>query len=312
MNILVTGGAGFIASHVVDKLVAAGGSGTTGHHVAVLDNLTSGKRANVNQQAIFHHIDIRDPAVEDILASFGAEVVIHHAAQTEVSRSAANPALDADINIIGSINLLEACRRRGVRKVIYASSAAVYGTPQCLPIDETHVVAPLSGYGISKHTVEHYLAVYNSLYGLEYTVLRYANAYGIRQDPRVEGGVVSIFIDRLLQGKSCSIQGDGLQTRDFVYVTDIAEANVLALEACNGDTLNIGTGKAVSVRELYDTMAGMFSEVRPVEYVAARTGDIHDSCFDSHLARERLGWAPQVSLAEGLQLTVDYYRSRLI
>ena len=305
MNVLVTGGAGFIGSHVVDALIAQG------HHVAVMDNLTTGKRAHVNPEAVFHHNDIRDPAIEDIISTFQAEVVIHHAAQIEVAKSVAFPALDAETNIIGSICLLEACRKRGVRKVIYASSAAVYGVPQTLPIAENHPVAPLSGYGISKHTVEHYLSIYKDLYGLDYTILRYANAYGIRQDPRGEGGVVSVFTQRLLSGKPCIIQGDGSQTRDFVYVTDIAQANCLALTRSDGDILNIGTGTAVTIKQLCDIMSGLTPDAKLVEYAPPRPGDIHDSCFDSGLARKNLEWEPQVSLQEGLECTLEYYRARL-
>jgi UDP-glucose 4-epimerase len=219
-----------------------------------------------------------------------------------------NPLLDANINIMGTINLLEACRKYGVQKVVYASSAAVYGNPQYLPIDENHPVKPLSGYGISKHTVEHYLEVYRNLYGLRYTVLRYANVYGIRQDPRGEGGVISIFIDKILNGERFIINGDGEQTRDYIYVEDIARANLAAIDRADGEILNIGTGKSTSLNELVGLFRTITGEPLEVGYGPERPGDIKHSYFRIEKAKSQLAWEPSVTLKEGLSKTYEYYR----
>ncbi|KLU62665.1 UDP-glucose 4-epimerase [Peptococcaceae bacterium CEB3] len=302
MRILVTGGAGFIGSHVVDRLVAAD------HHVAVIDNLSSGLKEHINGKAVFYRCDIGDTErLERIFAAERPDYVIHHAAQISVQNSLSDPLQDARVNIMGTLNLLNCCRDFGVRKIIYASSAAVYGNPEYLPLDEKHSLNPLSPYGVSKHTPEHYIQMYAGAYGLNYTVLRYANAYGPRQDALGEGGVVSIFIDRLLQENPVVIYGDGEQTRDFVYVEDLAEANLMALERGDYGIYNIGTSVRTSVNSLLEAINEINgSHARPV-HKPARPGDIRHSYMCGEKARLELGWGPKFSLYEGLELTLKYY-----
>lgn len=301
MKILVTGGAGFIGSHIVDLLVARG------DQVVIVDNLVSGREENVNPNAIFYRLDLTNPAILDVFEKERPQVVIHQAAQIQVDTSVKDPLFDANTNIMGTIRLLEACRKTGVEKVVYASSAAVYGNPVYLPLDENHPVRPLSGYGVSKYTVEHYLDVYAHLYQLSYTVLRYANVYGIRQDPRGEGGVISIFMDKVLREETLTIFGDGEQTRDYIYVKDVARANLAAIERGEGEVLNIGTGMRVSLNEVvqyFDEIVGFKSQV---VYGDERPGDIKHSFYDISKARQVLNWEPKVTLKEGLTTTYEYY-----
>ncbi|MBF7081620.1 SDR family oxidoreductase [Desulfallas sp. Bu1-1] len=303
MRVLVTGGAGFIGSHIVDALVARGA------RTAVLDNLSTGRFENIDPRVNFYKGDLRDENfVRDTLRAERPDYVIHQAAQIDVQASIDDPATDAAVNITGAINLLEACRACGVKKIIYASSAAVYGNPRYLPVDEEHPLQPLSGYGISKHTVEHYLAVYRALYGLDYTVLRYANVYGPRQDATGEGGVVAIFTDRLLRGERPQIYGDGKQTRDFIFVGDVVEANLAALTRGSGGIYNVSTGMPTSVNELFETLREITgSDVTP-EYHPPRPGDIKHSYLDEKAAAAGLNWRAARGLAEGLQETVKFYR----
>lgn len=304
MTVLVTGGAGFIASHITDILVESG------YETIVVDNLSTGNRSNVNRRCIFYEEDITSPNLKRIFETHQPEYVIHHAAQIDVQKSLNDPVYDAKTNIEGSINLLECCRKYSVRKIIYASSAAVYGEPKYLGIDELHPVNPLSFYGISKHTPEHYIGVYHELYGLEYTILRYANVYGIRQDPKGEGGVVSIFLDKLLKNETPLIYGDGKQTRDFIYVKDIAKANLCAIENGRNEILNIGTGKPTSVIELFECMANLLrSPVKPV-YGEKRKGDILHSYFNVDKANRILNWKASWSFDKGLKETVEYYAGK--
>ncbi|MGA8942238.1 MAG: SDR family oxidoreductase [Thermoactinomyces sp.] len=303
MKILVTGGAGFIGSHIVDLLVARG------DQVVTIDNLSSGKKEQVHPAAKLVEMDLTDPELVHVFERERPEAVIHQAAQIHVNTSVEDPILDANINIIGSINLLEACRKTGVKKIVYASSAAVYGNPEYLPIDEKHPVAPLSGYGISKHTVEHYLEVYSQLYGLKYTALRYANVYGLRQDPRGEGGVISILVDKYLQREPFTIFGDGEQTRDYIYVEDVARANLAALTAGDGQILNIGTG----VQTTLNQVLALFDEIASYQNRKLngpdRPGDIRHSYFDNRKACSTLNWQPKYSLREGLHKTYAYYQN---
>jgi UDP-glucose 4-epimerase len=301
MKIIVTGGAGFIASHLVDWLVQEG------HDVAVLDNLSTGSPHNVNEHARFVQADLLDAAAAELIETFRPEVVYHHAAQSNVLTSLKRISYDARVNILGTVSLLERCRDAGVRKFVYASSAAVYGTPQYLPVDESHPVRPLSFYGISKHTPEHYLAAFSDLYGLEYTVLRYANVYGIRQDPKGEGGVVSIFLERLLAGMPPVIFGDGKQTRDFIYVKDVVRANAAALYAGSGGIFNVSRNEQTSVVELLRTMCGLLDRPFAPEYAPARSGDIVHSRLDNRAAMRELGWEPAYPLRDGLKETIEYY-----
>ncbi|MZQ85678.1 NAD-dependent epimerase/dehydratase family protein [Paenibacillus sp. 5J-6] len=304
MNILVTGGAGFIGSQIVDDLLQEG------HDVHILDNLSTGHMAYVNPRAVFHHGDLLDSGLAEVFAAARPEVVIHHAAQIDIQTSLANPFLDAKINILGTIALLEQCREHGVRKLIYASSAAVYGTPQYLSVDEAHPVRPLSFYGISKHTPEHYIESFALLSGMDYTILRYANVYGVRQDPKGEGGVVAIFLDKLLEGKQPIIYGDGEQTRDFIYVQDIVRANRAALNKGSRGIYNISCNEQTSVNDLLKEMCSITGSSFNPSYEAARTGDIVHSRLDNRAALNALGWSPMFTLRDGLGATFAYYQTQ--
>ncbi|MEG6569730.1 SDR family oxidoreductase [Thermoanaerobacterium thermosaccharolyticum] len=302
MNILVTGGAGFIGSNIVDLLI------DNGYDVIVVDNMSTGKKENINKKARFYNIDITDNDLYKAFEDEKIDIVIHHAAQIDIQRSINDPVFDAKANIIGTINLLECCRKFDVKKIVYASSAAVYGDPEYLGVDEKHRVNPISYYGISKHTPEHYIKVYNELYGLKYTILRYANVYGIRQDPKGEGGVISIFIDKMLNGERPVIFGDGNQTRDFIYVKDVAKANLLALEKGDNEIINISTNKATTINELVNIMNKiMNASLKPI-YAVPRKGDIVHSYLDNKKAKDVLGWKPDYELEDGLKETVEYYR----
>jgi len=302
MKVLVTGGAGFIGSNIADLFIE------NGYEVVIVDNLSTGKEEFINKKAIFYKKDITDDDLCGIFEKEKPDYVIHQAAQIDVQKSIDNPVFDAKVNVLGTVNLLECCRKSGVKKIIYASSAAVYGNPEYLPIDEGHRINPISYYGISKHTPEHYFEVYRQLYGLKYTILRYANVYGIRQDPKGEGGVISIFIDKMLKGERPVIFGDGNQTRDFVYVKDVAKANLLALERGDNEVVNISTGKPTSINELVEMMNKiMNTSLKPI-YTEPRKGDIMHSYLDNKKALDVLGWKPEYSLEEGLKETIEYYR----
>ncbi|MCB2339583.1 NAD-dependent epimerase/dehydratase family protein [Clostridium estertheticum] len=303
MKVLITGGAGFIGSNVVDLIIREG------HSVVVVDNLSQGKRENVHSSAGFYKCDILN--IDELSLIFSKEqpeVVIHNAAQIDVQTSLKKPALDAEINIKGTINVLECCRKFGIKKIIYPSSAAVYGNPKYLPVDENHPVEPISFYGISKHTPEHYIKTYADLYNIKYTIFRYANVYGIRQDPKGEGGVVSIFIDKLLNNKLPIIFGDGNQTRDFIYVKDIARANLLALSSGNYEIINISTQKPVTVIELFKVMKEIFNSDLDVIHEKQRDGDIRESYLKNGKAKKFLNWKDEYSLEDGLKETCKYYR----
>lgn len=302
MKVLITGGAGFIGSNVVDLFISEG------HDVIVVDNLSQGKIENLNNCARFYKCDILDmDKLEVIFTTEQPEVVIHNAAQIDVQVSLKKPSIDSEINIKGTINILECCRKFEVKKIIYPSSAAVYGDPKYLPVDEEHEVNPISFYGISKHTPEHYIKTYSELYDIKYTIFRYANVYGIRQDPKGEGGVISIFVDKFLNGEKPVIFGDGEQTRDFIYVKDIARANLAALN--NGDNIicNISTQTQISVNHLVDVMKDIIGSDLEAIYKEKRCGDIKDSSLKNKKACALLGWSPEYSLEEGLRDTCEYY-----
>ncbi len=302
---LVTGGAGFIGSHVVERCLAAE------HRVAVVDDLSTGRRENVPPGARLHVQDIRDPTLADVFRSEAPDAVIHLAAQAAVSRSVADPRLDAEINILGSLNVLECCRRTGVRRLVYASTGgAAYGDTEKLPTPEDHPTRPSSPYGVSKVTVEQYLACWGGLYGLSTVALRYANVYGPRQSPHGEAGVIAIFTARILRGEPCIVNGDGLQTRDYVYVDDIAEANALALDRPDvTGPVNLGTGVATSVLELFAALRAAAGGRAEARHGPPRPGEQRRSVLDATRARVLLGWTPRVALAEGLQRTFDALRS---
>lgn len=304
MKVLVTGGAGFIGSHIVDLLISEG------HEVAVIDSLVHGKMENLNPAAQFHHMDIRDKAVRKVFEDFRPEVLIHEAAQIKVPNSIKDPIYDADVNILGTLNLLEACKDFKVRKVIYPATAAMFSDPQYLPIDELHPLSMMSGYGVSKHVVEHYLEVYSKLYGIDYTVFRYANVYGPRQDSTGEGGVVAIFCETMIKGVIPEIFGDGTQTRDFIYVKDVAKANVVAIHALDNSIYNCCTGVEVSVNELYRSIAGNLSfDHEPIQK-APREGDIYRTYMTYKKLNDAIGWAPSYNLENGVAETLDFYRNK--
>ncbi len=303
MKVLVTGGAGFIGSHIVDHLI------TNKHSVVVVDNLSTGKVENINPSAVFYWTNITNyKSLENVFKVERPDYVMHLAAQINIQNSIIDPTFDAETNIIGTLNLLRCCVKFDIKKIIYASSAAVYGNPIYLGINEEHSEQPISFYGISKHTPEQHIKVFSELYNLKYTILRYSNAYGIRQDPKGEGGVVSIFVDKLLNKEQPIIFGDGLQTRDFIYVEDIALANLAAIHSGDGEIINISINKPTSLIELLKTMNEIYgTNIQPI-FMEAKPGDIKTSYLDNGKARRILYWKPRYSLHEGLRLTLEFYR----
>ena len=306
MKVLVTGGAGFIGSHVADVFVAEG------HDVVIVDDLSTGVKENLNSAARFYEVDLRDErALSEVFAREKPEYVSHQAARAQVRESLEKPALYAEVNIIGSLNLLQACRQHGVKKVIYASTGgAVYGEPEYLPVDEQHPVNPLDPYGASKHHVEHYLYLYHANWGLPYTILRYPNVYGPRQDPYGEAGVVAIFAEKMLSNAQPVINGSGEQERDFVYVGDIAESNLLAVGRGDGGIYNIGTGVGTSINDIFHLLRLATGYGGEEVHGPAKPGEVFKVYLDAGKARSELGWNARVSLDEGLARTVDYFRSR--
>ncbi len=303
MRIIVTGGAGFIGSNIVDAYVRLG------HEVTVVDNLSTGRRVNLNPRVKFHEMSICDPDLSSVFEEARPEVVNHHAAQIDVRKSSDDPVADARDNILGSLNVLVNCQQHGERKMIYASSGgAVYGDVDYSPVDESHPIRPISQYGVSKHTVEHYLYLYGVLYGLEYVMLRYANVYGPRQNPFGEAGVVAIFATQMLTGKQPTIFGPGDKTRDYVHVSDIVEANVISLDRGKDVVCNIGTGVETSDQEVFDALADTLGyKERPI-YAPVRKGEVYRISLDSGKARDELGWAAKVSFRDGVASTAEYYR----
>ncbi len=302
MRILVTGGAGFIGSHIVDSYL------TAGQDVCVVDDLSSGFRHNVAGGARFYEMDIRDSRLDEVFAAERPDVVNHQAARANVRESLERPLLYADVNVLGSLNLLECCRRHRVKKVIYASTGgAVYGEPIWVPVTEDHPINPLDPYGASKHHVEHYLYLYRLNFGISYTVLRYPNVYGPRQNPCAEAGVVAIFLGQMLGGGQPAINGSGRQQRDFVHVSEVARASVLALDRGGGEILNIGSGIGTSVNTIFSTLAKLTGFRGKPLYGPARQGEVAMIYLKSDRAHAVLGWKAEMSLEEGLAATVESF-----
>lgn len=304
-KVLVTGGAGFIASHIIDALLGSS------YDVVVVDNFSTGRRENLNSDAKLYEVDIRSERLRSVFQSERPDFVIHQAAQASVVKSIAKPLEDGSSNIDGTINVLQNCAAHEVGKVVYASTAAVYGDPQFLPINESHQLNPMSPYALSKLTAERYIKVFAELYGLNYTILRYANVYGPRQAPHGEAGVISIFIDKLLSDQGIDIFGSGQQTRDFVHVTDVATANLAALSGGDRLIANVSTGTKTTINELVSLIEQVVGKEATRQYQPGRSGDILDSCLDNTAAKCSLNWNPNVTLEVGLRQTVEFFRTNI-
>jgi UDP-glucose 4-epimerase len=307
MKILVTGGAGFIGSNLVDALIDAG------HEVVVVDNLVTGQRRNINERARFYELDLRGPEIEAVLAAELPDLIDHHAAHADVRESVDDPVYNAEVNVLGTVRLLHLAVKYGVRKLIFISTGgAIYGEPQVLPCTEDHPATPLSPYGTSKLAGELYLETYRQTFGLDYTVLRYANVYGPRQDTDAEEGrVIAIFTQLMLAGRTPRINGTGQQQRDFVYVGDCVDANVRALTGGSGQVFNIGTGKPTSILQLADTLRELTGYSGQLDFGPERAGEVQNIFLDWSRAKEQLGWQPRMALEQGLRETVEYFRDRV-
>ena len=305
MKILITGGAGFIGSNIADRYLELG------HQVVIVDNLITGQRENIPSAATFYEMDIRDPGLAEVFAKEKPDVVSHQAAQMDVRKSVEDPIYDAQVNVLGSINILQNCVAHGVRKVLFASTGgAIYGEQDYFPADENHPLRPISPYGITKLTTEKYLYFYRVTFGLTYTILRYANVYGPRQNPHGEAGVVAIFVSKILKGQQPIINGDGTQSRDYVYVGDVVRANELALTAGDNEIYNVGTGIETDVNTLFRAIREAIGT--PVEEVhgPAKPGEQKRSVLDFSKIQRELGWQPRVSLQEGLARTVAFFQKQ--
>ncbi|MEI6058152.1 MAG: NAD-dependent epimerase/dehydratase family protein [archaeon] len=297
MKILVTGGAGFIGSHIVDLLVRE-------HEVLVIDNLSSGKKKNINPRARFYQSDLSDyTKIGEIFENEKPEVVYHLAAQIDVRKSLQNPVYDANINIINTINLLEMCIKYNIKHFIFSSTGgAIYGDTKEIPTPESHSALPVSPYGCAKLSIEKYLNYYNKVHNLKYTILRYSNVYGPRQNPEGEAGAIAIFLDQMFQNKNSIIFG-GIQTRDFVYVRDVARANLLALNDDKSETYNISSGKEIDIIELYSKLNKYFNNKFTPEFKELRKGEQMKSCLSYEKIKNFMGWQPEIKLDDGLDRT---------
>ncbi|MGV3464788.1 MAG: NAD-dependent epimerase/dehydratase family protein, partial [Heyndrickxia sp.] len=284
MKVLVTGGAGFIGSFIVEELV------NKGHEAIVVDNLSTGKFINLSSKIPFYNMDINSPSIEQVFRIHHPEVVIHQAAQISVDFSNYYPFEDGNINILGTINLLQLCIKYSVSKIIFASSAAVYGPTEEMPIEETSATNPISFYGLSKYTAEHYIKLFHAQYGLNYTILRYSNVYGMRQNQEGEAGVISKFVNRMIHNQPFTVYGDGNQTRDFIFVRDVAKANIKAISLGDNMTLNISTGKSISVNQVIDELKKHSTQPFNIIYEERRSGDIKESYLSSNHAKQFLNW----------------------
>lgn len=306
MKVLVTGGAGFIGSHVVDRLVEEG------HNVVVVDNLSSGKRKNINRAASLYKLDIQSGRLERVFRNERPNVVLHLAAQISVRRSVEDPVFDAQVNVLGTMNVLQQAVRHGTRKVVFSSSGgAIYGEQETYPAPESHTTNPLSPYGISKLCSEHYLSYFQRISGIQVVSLRYANVYGPRQDPEGEAGVVAIFIQKMLNNEQPIINGNGRQTRDFIFVDDVAEANLAAMGQDSHGVYNVGTGAETSVNELFRMLAEITGSTCKEVHGPAKPGEQMRSVIDPAKIRQELSWDPKVELTDGLKKTVAFFREKM-
>jgi len=303
MKLIVTGGAGFIGSHLVDNLISSG------HEVHVIDNLTTGKMDYINPKAYFHKEDITSLKARTIIVGLKPDAVFHLAAQADVGNSLQNPNYDADVNIKGTINILESCIEANVKKLIFSSTSAVYGNLNKEILSEQDSTLPASYYGLSKLTAEAYIRLFHNLYKLPYTILRYANVYGPRQLPKGEGGVIAVFINKMHKNEVINIHGDGEQTRDFIYVSDIVEANVAALKLGSQETIQVSTSKKISINNLLCCLTEIFGGSIEHTFTPAREGDIKHSCLSNEQALELLQWSPSVDISSGLKQTFDYHNN---
>jgi UDP-glucose 4-epimerase len=305
MNILITGGAGFIGSSIAEAYRALG------HEIIIVDNLSTGVLENVPKGAILYQMDIRDEGFADILREHEIDIINHHAAQIDVRRSVEDPRYDLEVNVLGSLNVIEAALKHDVQRIIFASSGgAGYGEQAYFPADEAHPVAPCSPYGITKVTVERYLHYFNLVKGLQYTVFRYTNVYGPRQNPHGEAGVVAIFCDKLLQGQNPVINGDGEQTRDYVYIDDVVRANIHALDMAGSDVFNVSTNAETSVNTIFRVLNEAAGSPAREVHAPSRQGEQLRSVCSYDRIRERFAWSPQVKIDQGLQSTLEWFRSR--
>jgi len=306
MKILVTGGAGFIGSHVVDKYIKEG------HSVIVVDDLTTGNKDSLNPKAIFYNCDIRSSELFAIFEKEMPDIVNHHAAQVNVRKSVENPVLDAEVNIIGLLNVLQCSLKFNVKKFIFISSGgAIYGDARQIPTPESSPALPLSPYGLAKDVGENYVKLLNQLHGLQYTILRYGNVYGPRQDPSGEAGVIAIFIGKILKGNSPTIFGDGEQTRDYIFVGDIADVNLLCLENGKNQTFNIGVGKETSVNSLFLILKKQQLFGEDAIHTDKRTGEVFRNCLDNSKAKKLLCWENKTSLEQGIKETIQWFKEKL-
>ncbi len=303
MKILVTGGAGFIASHIVDAYISKG------HEVVVVDDLSSGRESNLNSKAEFVKMNIQDAALAKVFQNAGFDIVNHHAAQMDVRRSVDDPVFDASVNVLGTLNLLQNCVANGVKKFIFSSTGgAVYGEQDYFPADEIHPTWPVSPYGITKLTCEKYLFYYKQAYDLSHVIFRYANVYGPRQNPHGEAGVVAIFIEKLLAGQQAVVNGDGKQTRDYVFVHDLVRANVMALEYQESNVFNIGTGKETDVNTIFRSLNQVTGANLAENHGPGKLGEQLRSCITYKKIEQVLSWRPEFNLEQGLKQTVESFK----
>lgn len=300
MKVMVTGGAGFIGSHLVELLLAED------LEVHILDNMISGHRENVPSLAVLHQFDICSKEAAEVIQSVQPDIVFHLAAQADVGKSIEKPAYDADVNIMGTLNILEACKKASVKKIIFASTSAVYGNFQTERINEEDPALPISYYGLSKYAAESYIRLFSQLHGLSYTILRYGNVYGPRQKPKGEGGVVAVFLENIKKGIPLKVHGDGNQSRDFIYVKDVAKANFAAMRNGDQGTYHVSTGNRTSINQLLNELEGIHGTSFPVIHTNARLGDIKHSCLSNEEAKRSLHWRPECQVQAGLKETYDY------